>query len=336
MKFVTINIGSRSKKYTFFENDTKVCVRVYADDAQNVRHEIQKDIEMYDPSVASIRIVAPGRFFRNHHVIDASFLKQLELAQNKAPLHIMPTLEEIHFLQTTFPHIRCVGISDSAFHASVPDYARLYAISEADTVECDVERFGYHGVSLSSIVETLKKNATLPEKLVVCHLGGGSSVTAIHNGVSVDTTMGYSPVSGLPMATRVGDIDTQAVMAIAAIRHYELSDIEKYVMNKCGFLGMAGTADMKTLLAQERVDHRAAHAVNMFVYQIQKHIGAYHAVLGGIDMLVFSGGIGEASEIIRQKIMEKLQHYVRNAQVVPTQEDEEMIRLTKSYFPSLL
>ena len=326
MKTLTVNIGSRSKKYALYNGN----VQVWSVVIETEDNLISKDILYEAPDVIVFRVVAPGRYFRQHRIIDDVFLENLELAKPKAPLHIHPALEEIQYFKNNFPHTKLVAISDSAFHAKLSDYARLYALPATDTEAFEIERFGYHGISLSSIVETLKTENNLPEKMIVCHLGGGSSVTAIKNGVSIDTSMGFSPLSGLPMATRVGDIDAGAVAYLSSVKGLQGDDLEEYLMSTCGFLGLAGTDDMKKLLAEEKTNPKAALAIQMFVYQIKKYIGAYTVALGGLDALVFSGGIGEASEPIRSKIIAGLGDLGKNVLVVPTRESEEMVRLFKN------
>lgn len=325
MKILTVNIGSRSKKYALYTDGIEVW-SVVIETKDNL---ISKDILHEAPDVIVFRVVAPGRYFRQHRIIDETFLHELELAKSKAPLHIQPTLEEIKYFKNNFIHTKLVAISDSAFHAHLPDYARLYALPVADAESLEIEHFGYHSISLSSIVETLKAQGNLPEKMIVCHLGGGSSVTAIKNGVSIDTSMGFSPLSGLPMATRVGDIDAGAITYLSTAKGLQGDALEEYLMSTCGFIGLAGTEDMKRLLAEEKSNPQAALAIQMFVYQIQKYIGAYAVALGGVDALVFSGGIGEASEPIRSKIIAGLGDLAKNVLVVPTRESEEMVRLAE-------
>lgn len=325
MKTLTVNIGSRSKKYALYSDGVEAW-SVVIETKDNL---ISKDILHEAPDAIVFRIVAPGIYFRQHRIIDDVFLSHLESAKPKAPLHIQPTLEEIKYFKKNFPHTKLVAISDSAFHAKLPDYARLYALPTPDAQTFEIERFGYHGISLSSIVETLKTQGKLPEKIIVCHLGGGSSVTAIKNGVSIDTSMGFSPLSGLPMATRVGDIDAGAIVYLSTIKGLQGDDLEEYLMSTCGFLGLAGTDDMKRLIAEEKTNPQAVLAIQMFVYQIQKYIGAYAVALGGLDLLIFSGGIGEPSEPIRSKIIAGLGDLGKNILMVPTRESEEMVRLAE-------
>ncbi|MHB0978165.1 MAG: acetate kinase [Minisyncoccota bacterium] len=326
MKILTVNVGSESKKYSSFENDMGIwSVTIEQKDGQLGEEKLNDQFD-----VIAFRVVAPGNFFREHKVIDEEFLTQLESARIKAPLHVERLLSEIKFFRAKFPNVKMVAISDSAFHFTLPDYVRLYSLPINDTKEFDIEHFGYHGISLSSIVEILKSRGLLPEKVIICHLGGGSSITALKNGESIDTSMGFTPLSGLTMATRVGEIDPGALVYLSEVKNLHGEKFEEYLANQCGFFGFAGTPSMKQLLAQEAMDEKSALVIKMFVYQVQKYIGAYAVALGGLDLLVFSGGIGEVSEPIRSKILAGLGALGQNVLVVPTNESAEMVRLAKN------
>jgi len=326
MKILTVNVGSESKKFALFDDEKEIW-SVHIEEREGELGE-DKMSEQFD--IIAFRIVAPGNYFRQHRIIDSGFLTQFELARQKAPLHIDRTLAEIKFFQAKFPNIKMVGISDSAFHSTLPDYARLYALSASDSKALEIEHFGYHGIAVSSVVEKLKEQNNLPANIIVCHLGGGSSITALKNGVSIDTSMGFTPLSGLTMATRVGEIDPGALVYLSEAKNLHGEKFEEYLGNQCGFLGFAGTPSMKQLLAQESNDPQSALAIKMFVYQIQKYIGAYAVALSGLDLLVFSGGIGEPSEPIRSKIMAGLGMLAKSVLIVPVDEAKEMVRLTKN------
>ncbi len=326
MRIFVVNIGSESKKYALYEGEHELW-SVHIENRQDVLED-SKLAGAFD--VIAFRIVAPGDFFRKDRVIDADYMAQLQSARMKAPMHINLTMAEIVSFQERFPGMRLVGISDSAFHRTIPDHARYYALPAVDTTALEIERFGYHGISLSSIMEVLKTQGPIPARIIVCHLGGGSSITAIKDGKSIDTTMGMTPLSGLPMATRIGDIDPGALAYLAAMKDLRGEKLEEYLANQCGFFGVAGTNDMRELLARESIDEHAALALNMFVYQIQKYIGAYAAILGGLDALIFSGTIGERSDPVKSKILAGLDLRGAHSLTVPTDEMTEMARLASS------
>lgn len=329
MQILIINPGSESRKYALY-SDTRELWSVHIENT----HERLTEEQLGDcrPDVIAFRIVAPGTFFQSHRFIDSAYLQALTQAQARAPLHIAPVLTEIEFFQARFPSCPLLAISDSAFHRTLPDYARAYALPLADSAALEIARFGYHGISLASIVRILQGRGVMPECVIACHLGGGSSITALRAGESVDTSMGFSPLAGLPMATRAGDLDPGALGYLAEAKGLHDEQLTRYLAQESGFLGLAGTADMRELLARELAgDERAALAIQIFVYQIRKYIGAYRAVLGGLDLLVFSGTIGERSEPIRSKVLAGLDLAGAGVEVIASNEMAEMVQVTRGY-----
>lgn len=253
-----------------------------------------------------LRIVAPGTYFQANKLIDAGYIARLEAAAKDAPLHIRPELHELAHVRELMKDVPVYGISDSAFHAGLPDVTRRYAIPAADAEAFGIYRFGFHGISLASIVHRLPEVlGTLPPRLVVCHLGGGASVTALKDGQSVDTSMGFSPLEGLIMATRVGDIDPGALIHLAKAKGLSLTQLEHYLNTASGLRGLSGkTGDMREVIeGAEGGDAACALALDAFVYRIRKYVGAYAAILGGLDALVFSATIGERSSVIRSRVV---------------------------------
>ncbi len=258
-----------------------------------------------DIKAAVFRVVAPGTYFTFDRVIDKEFVKNLEKAHEQTPLHIDKMKAEFEQVRKRLPDARIVAISDSQFHKTMPDYARIYAIPKKIREELDIYRFGYHGISVASIVSKIKdKMGKVPEKIIVCHLGGGSSITALKNGQSIDTTMGYSPLEGLTMSTRVGDIDVGALLAITDLQKYNVKQVRDFVYHNCGIKGISNNSDdIRVLLnAVKNGDKDSALALDNYAYHIQKYIGSYYVLLGGLDLLVFTGTIGERSVPMRTKI----------------------------------
>jgi acetate kinase len=232
----------------------------------------------------------------------------MEEARQKAPLHITTELIEIKQLKIHFPNVPIVAVSDSAFHITKPKWACYYGVDIELADKIGVKRFGYHGISVESVVRDLNEREILQPKTIICHLGSGSSVTAINNGKSVDTTMGYTPLEGLVMASRSGNIDVSAAMAIKKELQLDDDGLERYLNSQSGLLGVSGTSnDIRQLLESEKNgDEKASLALKLFVYRIQQAIGQMSAVLGGVDCLVFTATVGERSSIIRNRILEKL------------------------------
>ncbi len=258
----------------------------------------------------ALRIVAPGAYFLEDHEVDDEFVERLETAKSRAPIHITATLEELHMLRRNFAGTVIAGISDSSFHSTKPDYAWNYGISLEDADRFEVKRFGYHGISVASVARQLEDAGKLPPKTLVCHLGSGASVTALHGGKSVDNTMGYSPLEGIVMSTRSGNIDPSAVRALKEACHLDDDAVEDYLNNHSGLLGLGGSSDIRELLhREEHGDNFARLALATYVYSVQKAVGQMTAALGGIDALVFTGTVGERSATIRERIVKRL-HYL--------------------------
>lgn len=332
--YLTINVGSASKKYAIYNGDILVS-SVHIEKADLGPQNLADFLGDHSSKISAIgfRIVAPGEYFQSSKVIDDVYIQKLAEVENEEPLHIGLMRTELQIIKDLLPQIKIIGVSDSEFHKNLSDVARAYAVPQNGGDKNTVHKIGYHGISLSSIVKKLtQKNGTIPKKTIVCHLGSGSSITALLNGISVETSMGYSPLAGIPMATRVGDIDAGAVMHIVKQNNFTIEELENYLYNQCGLLGLSGTTgEMKTLLEMEnppaggQSDEKAHFAIEVFVYNIRKYIGAYSAVLGGLDMLVFAGTIGERSEILRHRILENMDYLGQfKVEVVETDESSEI------------
>jgi acetate kinase len=262
-------------------------------------------------SQIGLRVVAPSAYFLEDHLVDDLFLTKLKAAKKHAPLHIDATMDELRTLRKQFADTPVYGISDSAFHITKPDFAWNYGIRLEDADRYDIKRFGYHGLSLASVVHSLRAFEKLPPRVVVCHLGSGASVTAIYHGKSFDTTMGYSPLEGLIMATRSGSIDPTAAKVLQEELGLDHDAMQEYLNKQSGLLGLSGTSsDIRELLHYEsNGDHRAGLALQTYVHAAQKAIGQMVAALGGVDILLFTGTVGERSFVMRERIVQKL-HYL--------------------------
>jgi len=326
------NPGSASRKYALFEGATMrgelhfewvngaiICtlhtkkvhdVVVHIKDLAHAAHLITDILHAHrvlqrHEKLAGIglRIVAPGDYFLHDHKLTDDFMEHITEAKNTAPLHVAATLAEITALRDQFADVAIFGVSDSGFHAGKPARAWHYGLSP-ELAQAGIKRFGYHGISVASVLRQLQSIAPLPHKLVVCHLGSGASVTAIVNGQSVDTTMGYSPLEGLIMGTRSGTIDVAAALAVRQRNNFSDAELEAFLNTKSGLLGLGGSADIRELLAHETAgDKNARLALDVFVYNVQKAIGQMVAAAGGIDALVLTGTISERSAPIRERLL---------------------------------
>ncbi|MBB1555973.1 acetate/propionate family kinase [Candidatus Saccharibacteria bacterium] len=255
-----------------------------------------------------LRVVAPGSYFMEDRVISDEVIAKLEETKSLAPIHIFATLEELKILREYFGQTPVVAVSDSAFHRTKPPYAWNYGINIQDADSLEIKRYGYHGISVASAVDELWNRGKLPPKVVVCHLGSGSSVSAIFHGRSIDNTMGFTPLEGVLMATRSGDISPGAVRALQTKLGMDWSGIESYLNQRGGLLGIGGSNDIRDLIEREKNgDHLAHLALTTLVHTIHKAIGSMIATLNGCDLLVFTGTVGERSAILRKRIVAHLE-----------------------------
>ena len=257
----------------------------------------------------AMRVVAPGTYFQKHQEITKEFEAKLAAAEVRAPLHIPHIQQEIEAAQHFLPKARLVGISDSAFHSTLSKSARNYSLPTADVEELDLYRFGYHGISVASVTRRFNKVlGSVPERAVVCHIGSGVSITALKNGKSVDTTMGYAPGSGLIMGTRAGDVDTGALLFLMQQKNYKPNDAQVYLQSAGGLKALGGESDLRILLERRaRGEEIATETLAAFIYQLQKTIGGYAAILGGLDAIVLTATASERSPAMRDMLLRSLQ-----------------------------
>lgn len=264
------------------------------------------------PNITTIvvRIVAPGTFFQKHAIIDDAYLKQLRNREAAAPLHIPTILREIMSIKEHFPNARIIAASDSAFHSDMPPRAREFSIARNDKNEFDIHRFGYHGLSVASVVRRIHPLIGQdPERMIVCHVGNGTSVTAVRNGKSVETTMGFSPTTGLPMGSRAGDIDPSALLELMRAKNLRPSEADMYLNTNGGLVGLAGESDIRLLLVRRSQDDaEATQALNVFAYHIQKAIAGGTVALGGLDVLVLTATAAVRSSELRTLILDGISH----------------------------
>lgn len=285
------------------------------------------------PAAVGHRIVHGGLHCRRHTVIDATVIRQLEAATAFAPLHAPPALALLAQAQERFPGVPQVACLDTAFHADMPDVARTLPVP-AELRAIGVERYGFHGLSCESIVRQL--GSRLPPRLVIAHLGHGASVTAVAQGRSIDTSMGLTPSGGVIMSTRCGDIDPGVLTYLVRERGFGAAELERLIDERSGLLGVSGlSGDMREVRSAAASSPAAQLAIEMFCYSVRKEIAAMASVLGGIDLLVFTGGIGENDEQSRAMICTNLgQLGIRtdadHARVISTREEEQIALHTQA------
>ncbi|MGH9587459.1 MAG: acetate/propionate family kinase [Acidobacteriaceae bacterium] len=258
------------------------------------------------PVAVAHRVVHGGPHLRQHQRITPQVIATLEAALHFAPLHIPASLALIRETETLLPRAQQFACFDTAFHATMPDISTRYAIPEKFYGE-GVQRYGFHGLSYESILHQLRD--VLPARIVCAHLGNGASLAAILNGRSIDTSMGLTPTGGIPMSTRTGDLDPGVLIFLMRSNRLNADALETILNRQSGLAALSGgESDMRRLQAAIGAgDQNAALAVNIFAASIRKFIGAYAAELGGLDLLIFTGGIGEHSPFVRNLVCQGLE-----------------------------
>ncbi len=253
------------------------------------------------------RVVHGGETFKGSCYLDDLTIKGIENCSDLAPLHNPANLKGIYAMKMLLPKVPQVGVFDTSFHQSMPDYSFMYALPYSLYKKYGIRRYGFHGTSHSYVskraCEILNADYNT-KKIITCHLGNGASITAIKNGKSIDTSMGLTPVEGLIMGTRSGDIDAGALTLIMEKEEIDFSSLNTLLNKHSGVLGISGiSSDMREVeSAAAEGDERAALSLKMYDYRVKKYIGAYAAAMGGVDILVFTGGIGENSSETRENI----------------------------------
>lgn len=260
------------------------------------------------------RVAHGGEYFVKSMYVDDEVVKGIEKCCELAPLHNPANLLGIKAISSLLPSVPQVAVFDTSFHQTMPDYAYSYAIPYEYYEKYGVRRYGFHGTSHKFVAEKACALAGLDinnSKIVTCHLGNGGSVTAVLNGKSIDTSMGFTPVEGVVMGTRCGNLDVGVVTFIQEKENLDAHGINTVLNKKSGFFGISGvSSDMRDIeSAAEQGNNRARLALDMFKYGIVKYIGAYAAAMGGLDMIVFTGGIGENDPYTRRDVSKKLAYF---------------------------
>jgi acetate kinase len=279
------------------------------------------------PVAVGHRVVHGGPELRTHQLITPQILAQLRAATHFAPLHIPQALTLIASAQSIFPSAAHFACFDDAFHRTMPDVASHLPIPQR-YFDAGIRRYGFHGLSYESLVHHF--GAQLPGRAVFAHLGNGASLCALRNGVSVDTTMGLTPTGGIPMGTRSGDLDPGVFLYLLRNEKLGAEELEDLLNRHSGLFALSsGESDVKAMESSIRSNPQAALALNVFAISVRKVIGAYAALLGGVDLLVFTGGIGENSDHIRSVAADGLEFLGLTAdkiQIVRAGEEPQIAR----------
>ena len=259
------------------------------------------------------RVAHGGEFFFKSVAVDDEVIEKIEKCCQLAPLHNPANLTGIKAVKELMPDVPQVAVFDTSFHQSMPDYAYMYALDYSYYEKYKIRRYGFHGTSHKYVAEKACKLAGLEfdkAKLITCHIGNGSSITAIEGGRSVDTSMGFTPVEGVTMGTRCGNLDVGVVTFLMEKEHLDAAGVNNLVNKESGLQGLSGfSSDCRDLVDAEKSGYKRAElALRKLAYDIKKYIGAYAAVLNGVDMIIFTGGIGENSDRVRELVCTGLEY----------------------------
>ncbi len=349
MKILVINAGSSSLKYQLIDMATEeavakgTCERIgiaggkLTHKAHGRTYEIEKELPDHTEAISLVlkeltdgeagvvksmdeidavghRVVASGEAFSKTTLVDDRAMKLMDEIKDLAPLHNPAAILGVNACRKVMPDKKMALVFDTSFHQTMPDYAKLYAIDYDDYKKYQVRRYGAHGTSHKFVAgEAAKYLNKKPEqlKIITCHLGNGSSISAVDGGKCVDTSMGFTPLAGVPMGTRSGDIDFAAVEYLCMKKGMNLEEGLAYLNKKCGMLGVSGvSSDFRDLSAAAKMKNdRARLALDMFEYDCKKYVGSYMAVLGGLDCVVFTAGVGENTPAVRKGILSNMEAF---------------------------
>jgi len=348
MKIIVLNCGSSSIKYQLFDmpsndviakgvvekiglNGSFIKHTKTGDDQVKLEGEIldhQQGIEyllgiltsekhgslktLNEINAVGHRVVHGAEEFSGSVLITDEVVAALERSSELAPLHNPPNLKGIYAMQTVLPDVKQVGVFDTAFHQTMPEHVFLYAIPYVLYEKYKIRRYGFHGTSHKFVSARACEILNLDinnQKIISCHLGNGSSVAAVKNGKSYDTSMGMTPTEGLIMGTRTGDIDPGALLYISDKEEINTKYTQTLINKFSGLMGISGiSSDMREIEnAANEGHHRAQTALEMFAYRVKKYIGSYAAAMGGVDTIVFTGGIGENDTETRKRVLKGLE-----------------------------
>ncbi len=321
-KVLVVNSGSSSLKYQLFDMKSETCLakgvveRIGcggpATHAEALKSVVAKLGEMAEGIDAiGHRVLHGAEVFTDSALMDKANMLQVKKLVKFGPLHMPANLGGIEACEKIFKGVPNVAVFDTAFHiATMPDCAGMYAIDPKYYKKYGIRKYGFHGTSHKFVTQAAAKFLKKPlakVNLVTCHLGNGSSLAAIKNGGVIDTTMGLTPLSGLVMGTRCGNIDAAAVLAIMEAEKLSPAEMDAILNKKSGLLALAGSSDCRDLCAKADAGDKAAElALEMLAYRVALYIGAYNTAVGGADAIVLTGGIGENSTEVRERIMNRL------------------------------
>ncbi|MBR2274185.1 MAG: acetate kinase [Alphaproteobacteria bacterium] len=254
------------------------------------------------------RIVQGGDIFKNSVLVNEKVIEQIESLAELAPLHNHAHVLGIKAVQKLLPNVPQTVVFDTAFHQTMPKEAFLYALPMEQYSKYKIRRYGFHGTSHAYVSEKAAELIGKKGKIITCHLGNGASISAIDNGICLDTSMGFTPLAGLVMGTRCGDIDPYIPLYICKSQNKTPDEVNEILNKKSGMYGLCGYSDNRDVETLYGVEEKATEAMDTYVHSIIRFIGSYIAVLGGVDAIVFTAGIGENGALLRKLVLERLSY----------------------------
>jgi len=346
MKILVINSGSSSIKYKLFDMpQEKNSVHGEIEHIGEKGSKIQDHYAGLKLVLGKInhvdavghRVVHGAEKFKKPIIINASVVRKIRQCLRLAPLHNPANLAGILACKKLLPGIRQVAVFDTAFHQTLPDYAYIYGLPYEYYKKFGIRKYGFHGTSHEYVASEAARRLKKPIsklKIITCHLGNGCSIAAVENGRSIDTSMGFTPLEGLIMGTRCGDIDPALVTYIMQKRKINIFQMENILNKASGLKGISGISNDMRILEKKagQQDKRARLATDIFIYRIKKYIGAYTTIMAGCDCLVFTGGIGENQKRIRREIYKgTFSHLKKSPKILVIPTNEELMIARKAY-----
>jgi acetate kinase len=318
MRVLVLNPGSSTLKYRLVEVSAAQSIALAAGVIDQVSgsslaraaEDVLVRCRSFGIDAVGCRVVHGGERFTEPTIVSASVLDAIADLGRLAPLHNPPAVAVLVSVADLLPGVPQVAVFDTAFHRAMPDAAALYALPLELARTQGLRRYGFHGTSHQFVTTRMLVHLgrTRPTRIITCHLGNGASITAVQDGQSIDTSMGLTPLEGLIMGTRSGDVDPGLLLHLLREEKKSADELDQMLNHRSGLLGIGGHADMRQLQAAARAgEARAILAMDMFTYRLRKYIGAYAAALEGLDAIAFTGGIGEHSSVIRQQVCDRLQ-----------------------------
>lgn len=344
MKILVLNSGSSTLKYQLFDVDGteyNLCCKGNAErigrDASFVgikysdgtKKEIQVDLPDHNTALAEVlklllngaiaslneihsighRIVQGGSIFKSSALVNDDVITEIENLATLAPLHNGPAALVIRAVKKELPTVPQVVAFDTAFHQTMPAEAYTYALPEEQRSKYKIRRYGAHGTSHKFVAEQAAEIVGKDSKIITCHIGSGASITAVKNGICVDTSMGLTPLAGIVMDTRCGDIDPYIPLYIMKTQNLSIDEVNEMLNKKSGKYGLSGYSDSRDFeAAYNKGEPQVLEAMKCYIYSIVKFIGSYIAAMGGVDAIVFTAGVGENSPLVRKLVLERLSY----------------------------